>query len=259
MDRCSGFRSHKVQCSGSAVTGTYCWKHQYQADPKNICKGLTAKKVPCCAEVKNGRSYCQEQHKPTLVQHVHPTELRIEWNLSTWAQRRDEVVEEFGRRDAYTTLHLDTLKGTHLEHPFEHQLTADSLNGAVVARFDHGQTEDQKGDLVRLLRGDIVNRTKYLRITSAKVNLLKGDACAKLIDPRRAGDNSMTFTTCMDNAYRSEYPGQRLGRTESKNIRETMLKVAKQLVNDVEDEADDNKLTKAFVKELKEYRVALNK
>ncbi|KAE8888930.1 hypothetical protein PF005_g22158 [Phytophthora fragariae] len=256
MARCKGHRSHDVQCKKPAGDGGYCKGHQYQANLTNICQGQTAVKNPCYGRVKTGSRYCRESHKPDFVQHVAPRDLREEWDGFDRRERRERIVERDGWLDAYSGMPIVDFYGKHIDHALDLQLPAEAANDAVVKRYDHGQTESQKEVLVNVLR-DIINDLEYLRITSASVNVLKGDASTKLIEARRAGDTNTTFTDCMRDAYSSKYPKHRL-RQETGSIRKTMLKVSKHQIYRVEDEADDNKLTEAFLKAMKKYREGLH-
>lgn len=252
MARCEGYRTHGVQCVKAAVDGGYCIGHQYQADPNNICQGQTAANNSCYGRVKAGSRYCRESHKPCFVQYVAPGDLREVWDDSDRRERREEIVERDGRLDAYSGAPIVNFYGTHIDHALDLQLPAEAANDAVVKRYDHGQTESQKEVLVNVLR-EITNDIEYLRITSAPVNVLKGDASTKLIEARRSGDTTTTFTDCMRDAYSSKYTKQRL-REETGSIRKTMLKVSKHQIHRVEDEADDNKLTEEYLKTMKKYR-----
>ncbi|RLN96241.1 hypothetical protein BBJ28_00005121 [Nothophytophthora sp. Chile5] len=251
---CTGLRSFGERCKFKRVQGGgYCKKHQYQGQG-DMCKGNKKDGNKCVGQA-SADGYCCWTHKPGVTCFVKPEQLR----LSISRETRNAIAASCNNLDAYTNKPIVGRK--NVDHVVEIQLLAFFLDTMWQSQRDHFGSDDKLDNAIYIVREGPVNAETNLRDTSERINMLKGEAFKQFIEVERNEDvvRTFSFTDQLQRANSSKFPGEKLDRATTGNIRRLVKAEAKNFMHHIADESDGDTLLDGVVAKFQEFVADIRK
>ncbi|KAJ3334691.1 hypothetical protein HDU93_007441 [Gonapodya sp. JEL0774] len=198
-------------------------------------------------------NYCCVKHDPGIpsvnLDHLGEFGLR--------RTRANSVVKIYDHMDPYTrkAIEMDDIQDIdqyELDHIWEKQLAGD-----VAAKLE----EEDRDDIVKVLREDVVNKNWNLCLTMKQVNQLKGKGVFSFLDDRATGHQECSFTEYLSKEYDvstgSTGSVKKLPRSVSGRICGEMWKSARRAMSWFADEGD-SPVHNTMAKGIQELIVAMD-